>query len=542
MHSTRLLIRFFTLGSILLSATMVEAALYRGTLVSVSRESGTLAIKLRSRKEAKTLQLADDISVRIARKQGSLEDLKPGQRVTVRINRAKEVVRVTVRSESSRRNRRRTSNQSEKSSAETAQAAERAGSGQTAEFSEAGRQSQPATKSPESSAVVWGEFRGPDRNNISRETGLLTNWPAEGPRQLWAARGLGEGYSSVCVAYKTVYTMGNVDDREMVLAVSLESGQPLWSAPTGGRATRQNAGNGPRGTPTIDGERLYALGVDGDLVCIDLRTQDVVWGGNILRKFNAENIHWGVSESVLIDGEQLICTPGGRKATMVALDKQTGDPLWRAAVPGDPRAPYASAIVAEVDGVRQYIAFTSKSVVGVRAEDGNVLWQENSSANGTANCATPIFYQGHVFSASGYGTGGALLRLQSEGNGTNATRVYHTRKMKNHHGGMIVIDDHLYGADGQVLTCLNLADGQPVWRDRSVGKSSIVYADGHLYVRSESGPVALVEATPAGYREKGRFTQPLRSGANSWSHPVVADGKLFLRDMDVLLCYDLTSG
>jgi outer membrane protein assembly factor BamB len=521
---------------------MVEAALYRGTLVSVSRESGTLAIKLRSRKEAKTLQLADDISVRIARKQGSLEDLKPGQRVTVRINRAKEVVRVTVRSESSRRNRRRTSNQSEKSSAETAQAAERAGSGQTAEFSEAGRQSQPATKSPESSAVVWGEFRGPDRNNISRETGLLTNWPAEGPRQLWAARGLGEGYSSVCVAYKTVYTMGNVDDREMVLAVSLESGQPLWSAPTGGRATRQNAGNGPRGTPTIDGERLYALGVDGDLVCIDLRTQDVVWGGNILRKFNAENIHWGVSESVLIDGEQLICTPGGRKATMVALDKQTGDPLWRAAVPGDPRAPYASAIVAEVDGVRQYIAFTSKSVVGVRAEDGNVLWQENSSANGTANCATPIFYQGHVFSASGYGTGGALLRLQSEGNGTNATRVYHTRKMKNHHGGMIVIDDHLYGADGQVLTCLNLADGQPVWRDRSVGKSSIVYADGHLYVRSESGPVALVEATPAGYREKGRFTQPLRSGANSWSHPVVADGKLFLRDMDVLLCYDLTSG
>jgi outer membrane protein assembly factor BamB len=290
----------------------------------------------------------------------------------------------------------------------------------------------------------------------------------------------------------------------------------------------------------VDGDRLYALGGDGDLACLDTQTGDLVWQQNILEEFNGSNITWGICESVLIDGEKLICTPGGRNATVVALNKTNGRPLWRSQVPGDPQASYASVIIAETGRVRQYVLFTSRATIGVRASDGRFLWSDEAAANGTANCSTPLFHDGHVFSASGYGTGGALLKL-IPGRGTvSAQRVYKTNEMKNHHGGMIALDGYLYGSnDPGILTCLELLTGKVAWRDRSVGKGSVTYADGHIYLRSEDGPVALVEATPDGYRERGRFDQPERSGANAWPHPVVAAGRLFLRDQDVLLCYDV---
>ncbi len=390
----------------------------------------------------------------------------------------------------------------------------------------------------ESVAGSWTQFRGPNRANISHEQGLLKSWPSGGPSLLWLRREIGDGYSTVSVADGTVFTMGNKYGNEMIWALDLATGNVLWSE-RNGSVYVNNRGDGPRGTPTFDGGNLYALGAAGALSCVDAKTGRLIWQKNILSEFEATNIQWGISESVLIDGERLICTPGGQGATMVALDKHNGKVIWKAAVPGNPRTAYASPIVVDVGGVRQYVNFTSRSVVGIRASDGALLWEDRSSANSTANCSTAIFYNGHIFSASAYGAGGALVKLESAAGATTASLVYKTKDMKNHHGGMVVVDGYLYGSNENIFTCLELRTGNVVWRNRSVGKGSVTYADGHIYLRSEKGPVALVEATPAEYREKGRFQQPQRSGCAAWPHPVVADGKLFLRDMDVLLCYDL---
>ena len=389
--------------------------------------------------------------------------------------------------------------------------------------------------------AVWPQFRGPNRDNVSTETGLLQQWPNGGPPLVWTAKGLGDGYSTVSVDQGRVFTMGNVGEDESVLALDLATGDEVWAtriAP----ASKLSAGDGPRSTPTVDGDRVYALGGNGDLACLETSTGGIVWQQNILEEFNGSNIGWGICESVLIDGDKLICTPGGRQATVVALNKNTGQPLWRSQVPGNPQASYASPIIAQLGSVRQYVLFTSRATIGVRANDGRFLWSDEAAANGTANCSTPIFHEGHVFSASGYGTGGALVKLNARRGAVTAQRVYKTENMKNHHGGMVELDGYLYGSnDPGILTCLELLTGKVMWRDRSVGKGSVTYADGHIYLRSESGPVALVEATPEAYREKGRFDQPQRSGANAWPHPVVAAGRLFLRDQDVLLCYDVTA-
>ena len=397
----------------------------------------------------------------------------------------------------------------------------------------------PAMPTASVPASSWNQFHGPHRDNRSSESGLLDRWPPEGPKLLWTASGIGEGYSTVSLAHGLVYTMGNVGEDEMIFALDLATGKQRW-ATRNAAAYSQDRGNGPRATPTIDGGTLYAMGGAGNLSRVDAKSGKVAWQKDVLKELGAKNLSWGISESVLIDGERLICTPGGKQATMAAIDKDTGAVLWKAQAPGNPKAAYASPIVIDVGGVRQYVNFTHNSVIGVRASDGQFLWEDRSSANGVANCSTALFHEGHVFSASGYGTGGALLKLQSQGDTTQASLVYKTKDMKNHHGGMAIVDGFLYGSnDPGILTCLELKTGRAMWKERSVGKGSVTYADGHLYLRSEKGPVALVEATPRGYNEKGRFDQPQRSDRPSWPHPVVAEGKLFLRDQDKLFCYDL---
>jgi len=384
----------------------------------------------------------------------------------------------------------------------------------------------------------WSQFRGPNRDNLSSETGLLTEWPEGGPKLLWSAKGIGKGYSTVSVREGVIYTMGNLGDDEMIIALDEKSGDILWST-RNGEAYHQGRGDGPRGTPTLDGKMLYALGGSGNLACVDLETHDVVWRRNILEDYDASNIRWGISESVLIDGDRLICTPGGSVATIVALDKHTGKEIWKSLVEGEDRAGYSSAVVATIGDVRQYIQFTGRGTVGIRAEDGKYMWRNNRSANGTANCSSPLISDGHVFTASGYGTGGALVKLIPGADSTEAEFVYHTAKMKNHHGGMVLVDGYIYGTNNATLTCLDFLTGEVQWEDRSVGKGAVTYADGHIYLRSEDGPIALVEANPKEYVERGRFEQPERSDEKAWAHPVIAGGKLYLRDMDVLLCYDL---
>ncbi|MFN3649804.1 MAG: PQQ-binding-like beta-propeller repeat protein [Armatimonadota bacterium] len=386
----------------------------------------------------------------------------------------------------------------------------------------------------------WAQWRGPNRDGISRETGLLKSWPQGGPRLLWKSEGLGGGYATPSVAGGRIYGMGYRGDDEVVWALDERTGQPVWSTRIAAANHDVGYGEGSRSTPTVVGNRLYVLGVSGDVVCLNTADGKPVWQKNLVREFGGAVPNWGYSESPLVDGQKVIVTPGGPQATLVALDRNSGNVIWRSQVPqGDP-AHYASAIAAEVDGVRQYIQFLHGGVVGVAAEDGRFLWRYNRPASGTANIATPVFQDNMLFAAAAYNVGGGLVKLARTPNGVSAEEVYFTRDMKNKHGGMVLVDGYLYGFDDPgTLTCVEFKTGETKWQNRSVGgNGSVVYADGNLYCRSQSGPVALVEANPSQYVEKGRF-EPQRSNKNAWAHPVIAGGKLLLRDQDFMLCYDV---
>ena len=394
------------------------------------------------------------------------------------------------------------------------------------------------TANVKESGAVWPQFLGPDRNNRSREKGLLAKWPDGGPKRAKTITGLGVGFSNISIADGVLYTMGNHGQREVVLAFNLESGKSLWEFDNAA-AYHNGYGDGPRSTPTIDGERLYALGGTGELVCLDRRSGTKIWQKNIVKEFKAGVPNWGICESVLIDGDRLICTPGGRDATMVALDKKTGEVAWKAAVPQNDPAAYASPILVDVGGVKQFAQLTARGTIGIRASDGKFLWRDDSAANGTANCSAPVADGNMVVSASGYGKGGSMVELSSSGGETSCRFAWHSNDLAVHHGGLVLYEGHVYAAADQALNCIELTTGKVKWKDRSVGKGSLTFADGRLIVRSEGGPVALVEATPAGYRELGQFQQPERSGSSAWTYPVVAGGKLFLRDQDKLLIYDV---
>ncbi len=388
-------------------------------------------------------------------------------------------------------------------------------------------------------ATDWPQWRGPDRTDISRETGFLKSWPDGGPKLLWKATGVGGGYSTPSVARGRVFGMGYVGDEETVWARDIATGNPVWNASLGSRTPNVGYNEGPRSTPSVDGNRVYALGIGGKFVCLDFATGRLLWQRDLVREFGGRVPGWGYTESPLVDGEKVIVTPGGREATLVALNKETGQEIWRATTPEGDGAHYASSIRAEIEGVPQYVQFLSRGVVGISAADGKFLWRYSSPANGTANCSTPLYQDGHVFAASAYNTGGGLAKIKRDGEVFSAQEAYFTRGMQNHHGGMVLLNGHIYGFDGGNLTCMDFKTGEVRWFDRSVGKGSVTYADGHLYARGERGGVALIEATPEKYVVKGQFGQPDRSGAAAWAHPVISGGRLYLRDQDVLLCYDI---
>jgi outer membrane protein assembly factor BamB len=299
---------------------------------------------------------------------------------------------------------------------------------------------------------------------------------------------------------------------------------------------RTPQGAGPRGTPTVDGDRLYVLTENGDLACLTTAGA-ILWQLNILKQFGGPQLQWLISESPLVDGPHVVVTPGGPGAGMVKLDKMTGKTVWMSKDLSDTAA-YASIVAADVQGVRTYMTFTATAGVGVRASDGKLMFRYPKAANNVANVATPVYADNRVFFASGYGTGGGLLNLTVQNGEVVATEAYFTREMRNHHGGMVLVDGYLYGYNDLILTCLEFATGKMIWRDRSVGKGSVTYADGHLYIQSENNMVGLAEATSAGYREKGRLEIPDK-GHMSWAHPVISDGRLYVRNQDTLLVYDI---
>jgi len=381
------------------------------------------------------------------------------------------------------------------------------------------------------SAANWPQWRGPNRDGISKETGLLKQWPADGPALVWKASGAGRGYSSFSVSNGKLYTMGLRGDREFVVAFDIATGKEAWATPHGS-AFHNDRGDGPRGTPTIDGDRVYALGGNGDLSALDARTGKVVWSKNVLREFGGSNITWGISESPLVLGNKVLVNAGGPGASMVALNKTDGSVIWKSQ---SDEAGYSSAVPVEINGGTQVVFFTAKRAVGLDARDGRLLWEYGRPSNNTANAATPIVRANRIFISSDYGTGGGVVEIQPD---NKAQEIYFTKDMRNHHSSSVLIGDYLYGFSGSILTAMKFDTGEIAWRDRSVGKGSLVYADGNLYCLSENGVVGLVEATPTGYKEKGRFR--IQQGSlPTWAHPVVAGGRLYLRDQDTIYAYDV---
>ena len=382
----------------------------------------------------------------------------------------------------------------------------------------------------------WPRFHGPNFDNKSPDTNLLRSWPAGGPPLKWKLNGIGEGYSSVTLADRRIFTSGNIKNRTVVTALDL-SGKIIWQADNGPAWTGSYPGT--RSTPTIDGPRVYDLSPLGQLTCFEAATGKPLWTVNILERFRSRNITWALAESVLVDGDRLICSPGGPVASVVALNKFTGDTIWAAPSTGD-LAGYASPSLAEFAGRPIIFTMTAKAVIGVDADRGTLLFRHEHITSWDVNALMPIFHQGCVFVSTGYGTGSKLLQLIPKGQELEAKLVWHERQLDNHHGGVLLLDGFLYGSNHRGRwVCLNWATGEVIYQAQGVGKGSLTYADGMLFVLSERSDVGLVKAEPTAHRLISQFRLPPEGSGPSWAHPVVIGGILYIRHGDVLYAYDV---
>jgi outer membrane protein assembly factor BamB len=395
------------------------------------------------------------------------------------------------------------------------------------------------------SAADWPQWRGPARTAVSTETGLLASWPAEGPRLVWRVDDLGAGFATPTVAGDRLYVLVNrgVQD-ELLQARSIADGKLAWELRLGGvgNPDQQPSYPGARSTPTVTADTVYALGSDGDLVAADRRTGRERWRRQLRRDFGGKAGTWAYAESPLVDDQTVVVSPGGETA-VVALDAKTGQERWRTRIAAPEDAAYSSAVAVQTGAAKQYVQFLQKGLVGIDARNGTLLWRYDEPATGSAaNMATPIA-KGDVIFATTNQAGGGFVRLAAGPNGgVTATPLHFDKKIGIGIGGAVLVGDHVYGANNAGLLAFAWPSGAIVWQNRSVGAASVAAAEGRLYVKGENGEVALVEATPAEYRERGRFTPvnaPDRGKAKAWAHPVIANGRLYLRDLNVLWAYDI---
>jgi outer membrane protein assembly factor BamB len=391
----------------------------------------------------------------------------------------------------------------------------------------------PIASAQQPAPAEWFQWRGANRDGVSQETGLLQEWPKSGPPQAWRINGIGNGYSSFSASGGRLYTLGARAGVEYVIALDRVTGKKLWETQNG-RRFQNDRGDGPRSTPTVDGDRLYVFGGSGDLSCLNAATGQKIWSVNVVQKFGGVNPYWGYSESPLVVGDRILINTGGRRAGIVAVAKADGSTLWQQHSDG---AGYSSPVLMRNGSLNQVIFFTEARTMAVDPRDGRLLWSYNKANNGTANIATPIVRGTRVFVSSDYGTGGALLDVRAAGNIATANEVYFTREMRNHHASSVLVGDHLYGFSSSILTALLFETGAMAWRDRSVGKGSLIVADNRLYLYSEDGVVGLADVSPAAYRERGRFSIPQQSGSPTWSHPIISNGLLIIRDQDNVFAY-----
>lgn len=388
----------------------------------------------------------------------------------------------------------------------------------------------------------WPQWRGPNRDGISTENDLLESWPEGGPKQLWVFKNAGLGYSSVSVVNGVIYTMGARDDVEYLIAINAEDGQEKWSAAMGEELTNK-WGDGPRGTPTVEGEHVYALSGTGVLACATIADGKIVWQKS-MADFGGKKPGWGFCESVLVYGDLVVCTPGGEQGAVLALNRQTGETVWQSKDFTD-GAQYASIVPIEFSGQKSLVQLTQKTLVGLDPATGAINWKSEWPGQ-TAVIPTPVYKDGYVYISSGYGVGCKLVKLAAGGEPTD---VYFNKVMKNHHGGVILIGDHLYGfSDGVGWICQDFLTGELVWNERdALGKGCLTCADGKLYLVDEKdGSVVLIDASPAGWKEHGRFvlspqTEQRSPSGRIWTHPVVSNGRLYLRDQELLMSYDVSA-
>jgi outer membrane protein assembly factor BamB len=534
---------FVCFAAVLLAAVAIvtagvasaQQATVGGTVKAVSQDDRQITVVVGSGKAAReqTFRLTAASKVTFDGKSATLAEIAEGTKVTLSYDKATNEV-VSIRAAMAK--------------AEPVERPKESAAGESPP-PKSGRTPKSNEKSDAADRAAttdWPQWRGPDRNAVSKETGLLKQWPKDGPPLVWTAIGMGQGQASLAVAGGRAFVPGGRGGSQYMTCVNVSDGQNVWSAPIG------QPGDDARSTPTIDGDLIFVLSTRGsqeaDIVCLETATGKERWRKNFRNDFKGRMMtNWGYSESPLVDGDHVICTPGGSEATMVALKKTTGDVVWKARVPGGDAAAYSSAVVAEVGGVRQYVQLLEKGLVGVAAKDGKFLWRYDRIANGTANIPTPIVRGDLIFCSTGYGAGAALLRLVPGGGGARAEERYFLpgNKFQNHHGGMVLVGDHIYAGSGHnngLPTCIELKSGKIVWGpQRGPGSESaaIAYADGHIYFRYQNAVMALIEATPKGYNLKGSFRIPDHSRSESWSHPVIAGGHLYLRDQDRLFCFDV---
>ena len=386
----------------------------------------------------------------------------------------------------------------------------------------------------------WPEWRGNDRDDLSQETGLLQTWPEGGPKKIWTSKEGGLGYAGFSIVDDTLYTLGAFGKEERLLAFNASSGKKLWELSIGELLTN-GWGDGPRMTPTVSGGMVYALGGKGKLVCADSKTGKQKWSSHLVKDLGGKVPGWGYTESVLVDEGRVVCTPGGAQGALAALDAKTGKVLWRSKEFTD-GAQYSSPILIEQGGERQYVQLVMKNLVGINAKTGKLSWKSEWPGR-VAVIPTPIYSDNHVFISSGYGVGCKLVRL-----GANEPKdVYENKVMKNHHGGVIKLGNHLYGySDGPGWICQDFKSGEMVWNEKkALGKGSIAYADNRFYCLGEGdGRVILIEASPKGWKAHGEFTiTPQTKQRNPkgkvWTHPVISNGKLYLRDQELIFCFDV---
>ena len=390
----------------------------------------------------------------------------------------------------------------------------------------------------------WPQWQGPHRDCTTNETGLLNSWPEGGPERVWLFENCGSGYAGFSVVGDKLFTMAGRDGKCQLIALNANTGKELWSVDLG-PMLENDWGDGPRSTPTVENGLVYALAGKGTLACVRAQNGSEIWRTNLVDGLKGTEPNWGYAESVLLDGDLLVCTPGGKDGAIAALEKATGKVRWRATELDD-TAHYSSIIRAEINGQPQYVQLFEKRLVGVSADDGKLLWQSEFPGR-VAVIPTPIVHGNKVFATAGYGAGCKLLEISPDNQVTEAYDEKTRKRMKNHHGGVIRLGDYLYGHSDDVgWICMDFATGEQKWREREVfSKGSIAYADGMFYCLSEDdGEVVLIDASPEGWQEHGRFTLDPQTTIRSdrgkiWTHPVVANGKLYLRDQDLVYCYDV---